>query len=101
VDDSRAAVHGLRGREHLIGDRRGEDLAGTRGIEHARADETAVHRLVPGSAARDDRDLARGGVLADDDLVREVDADEVRMRRGEAGEGLADDVGRIVDELLS
>ena len=58
VQDARAAVDGLRRLEHLVGRRRGEDLARARRVEHARPDEPAVHRLVPGAAAGDDADLA-------------------------------------------
>ena len=51
VDHSGAAVDRLGRGEHLLRDRRGEDLAGARGVEHALADEAAVQRLVPRAAA--------------------------------------------------
>jgi hypothetical protein len=51
VQHARAAVHALRGREHLVGHRGGEHLAGTRGVEATRADESALQRLVPRPAA--------------------------------------------------
>src|SRR6185369_11832517 len=45
VQYARAAVHALRGREHLVGHRRGEHLPGTRGVEAAGTDETALQGL--------------------------------------------------------
>ena len=70
-----AAVDALGGREHLVGDRRGEHLARARRVEHAGADEAAVQRLVPGPAAGDEPDLAlHRRVAAEDDLVLVVDA---------------------------
>ena len=81
MQHARAAVDALRGREHLVGHRRGEDLAGTRGVETAGADETALQRLVPGPAAGDDADLAlHRRVTAEDDLVLVVDA-QLRVRQ--------------------
>src|ERR1700746_3940133 len=56
-------------------------------------------RSAPEAPARDDRHLAGRGVLTDHDLILGVHAHEIRMRRGEAGQGLVDDVGWIVDEL--
>ena len=44
--------------EHLVGRRRGEDLARAGGVEHAVADEAGVQRLVARAAARDQRHLA-------------------------------------------
>ena len=52
VQHAGAAVDGLRGRQHLVGRGRGEHLAGAGGVEHAHADEAAVHGLVAGAAAR-------------------------------------------------
>ena len=92
VHHAGAAVDGLRRGEHLVGHRGGEDRARAGGVEHAEPDEAAVQRLVPRAAARDERDLAlHRGVPADDELVLEVDADEVGMRRRQAGERLGDD----------
>ena len=58
VQHAGTAVDGLRGCLHLIGRRRGEHLARACRIEHARADEPSVHRLVTGAAAGDEADLA-------------------------------------------
>ena len=58
VQHARAAVDRLGGGQHLVRDRRGEDRARAGGIQHAHADEAAVHRLVAGAAAGDDADLA-------------------------------------------
>ena len=58
VQHAGARVDDLRRLEHLVGRRRGEDLAAARGVEHARADEAAVQRLVARAAAGDQRDLA-------------------------------------------
>ena len=101
VEDAGAAVDRPRGHLHLVRDRRGEDVAGARRVEHAEADEAAVHRLVARAAAGNEPDLALlRGVLPDDDIVRGVDADEIRMGCLEAGQALRDEVVDIVDELL-
>ena len=101
MQDAGAAVDRLRRGEHLVWDGRGEDLARAGGVEHALADEAAVQRLVTGAPAGDERDLALDRrVLAQDELVLEVDPDEVGVRRAEAGERLLDDVFRVVEELL-
>jgi hypothetical protein len=101
VHDAGTAVDGLRRGEHLIGHRRGEHLTGAGGIEHAAPDEAAVQRLVPRAAARDERDLAlHGRACAHDDLRARVVAQDVRVGCREAGERLAHDVGRVVEELL-
>ena len=60
VQDARAAVDGGRRRQHLVGHRGGEHLAGTGRVEHAEADEPAVQRLVARAAAGDEADLAAG-----------------------------------------
>src|SRR4051795_2711830 len=52
VQDAGAAVDRLRRLEHLVRRRRGEDLAGTGGVEHAPPDVAAVHRLPPRAPAR-------------------------------------------------
>src|SRR5207247_7151759 len=96
-----AAVRRLRRIEHLVGRGRREHLAGAGGIEHARPDEAAVHRLVPGAAPRDEPDLPlHRGVGSNDEVRVEVDAYEVRMRCGDASQGLGDDVVWLVDQLL-
>src|SRR4029077_18373990 len=46
VDDARAAIDGLRCREHLSRNGRGEDLPGGGGVEHAQPDEATVQGLV-------------------------------------------------------
>src|SRR5439155_21010015 len=53
VDDAGTAVDRLGRRQHLVGDGRGEDLAGAGGVEHPAPDEAAVERLVSGAAAGD------------------------------------------------
>jgi hypothetical protein len=101
VNDARPAVDGLRRGEHLVGNGRGEDRTRTGCVEHSNSDETAVKGLVPGATARDDRDLAlHGSVLAQDDLVLEIDLDQIRMSRTEARKRLGDGVLRVVQELL-
>jgi hypothetical protein len=100
VQHARAAVDPDRRGEHLVGHRRGEHLTRTRGVEHARADEPAVHGLVPGAAAGDEPDLApHRGVAAEDDAFREVDA-QLGVGGRHAPESLGDDVDRVVDQLL-
>ncbi len=101
VEGAGAAVDGLRRGEHLVRRRGGEDLARAGGVEHARADEPAVHRLVPRAAAGDDRHLAGDGRVGARDPVRVgVDDEAAGVRQGDAGEFLPDDVLRPVDELL-
>ncbi len=101
VHDARAAVDGLRRREHLVGHGRGEDGSRTGGVEHADPDEAAVQRLVPAPSARDQGDLAADrGSLADDDLILEIDGQEIGVRGLEPGERLGDEVVRVVEELL-
>jgi len=56
VQHARAAIYGLGGLEHLIRRGRSEHRARAGGIKHTDADETAVHRLVTGAAARDHTD---------------------------------------------
>src|SRR5512132_4356956 len=101
VKDAGAAVDGLGRVEHLVGGRRREHLAGAGGVEHSGPDETAVHRLVPRAAARDQPDLAlHRGVGANDHVRVELDAYEVWMGRGDAVQGLGDNVLWLVDQLL-
>ena len=65
-----------------------------------RPDEAAVQRLVARAAAGDQGDLALARrVGADDDLRVGVDAEDVAVRGGEAGERLPDDVLGVVEEL--
>ncbi len=62
LDDEKhacAGVDGLRSLDHLVRRRRGEDLAGAGGIEHAAADKARMQRLMPRTAARNQGDLAR------------------------------------------
>ena len=100
VDDPRATVHSLGGGEHLVRDRGREDLARARRIEHADADEAAVERLVPGSTARDQRDLSLDRrVHPHQDLIRDVVAEQVGNGGGEPGERFFDDLVRLVDDL--
>ena len=100
VQHAGAPVDELGRLEHLVGRRRGEDLARAGGVEHAETDEAAVQRLVPGPAAGDQPDLAgdRGGRPVDD-LVVVVDP-QARVGGGDAEQRLVDDVCRVVDQLL-
>ena len=101
VQDTGPAVDRPRGGLHLVGDRRGEHVAGSGRVEHALPDEPAVERLVPGSTARDEGDLALDRTAgAEHEVVRRVDLDVVRMRGAEATQALGDDVLDRVDELL-
>ena len=97
-----AAVDRLGRLEHLVGRGRGEHLARARRVEHAPADEPAVHRLVARAAARDDPDLAlHGRVGTDDDVGVVAHPHSVAVRGLDALEGLPDDVVGAVDQLLS
>jgi hypothetical protein len=101
VDDAGAAVDGLGRRQHLVRHGRGEDLARTRRVEHAEPDESAVQRLVARAAAGYERDLAlHRSAGAHDDLRAGVIAQDVAVSGRQAGERLAHQVGRVVEELL-
>ena len=64
VQDAGAAVDGLGGLEHLVRRRGGEDLARAGRVEHAGADEAAVHRLMARAATGDDPTLPCTGASA-------------------------------------
>ncbi len=82
-----AGIHRLGGRQHLVGGGRGEDLAGTGGIEHADDRQAAMQRLVAGTAAGDQRDLARLQVPAADEFVARRPAPECRNGRQRSRRG--------------
>jgi hypothetical protein len=79
---SGAAVDGLGRGEHLVGRRRGEDLARAGRVEHAVADEAGMQRLVARAAARDQRHLARLEVLPAHELALGAERDDVGVRDG-------------------
>ncbi len=80
MQDAGAGVHALRGDQHLLRDRGGEDLAGARGVQHAEADVAGVERLVPGAAAGDEAHLAGPRrVGAKDDAMLVIHPDQVAM----------------------
>ena len=85
-----AAVDRLRRRDHLVGRRRGEDLARTGRVEHAAADEAGVQRLVAAAAAGDQRDLARRQLARGARTSARPERDDVGMRGGEAVEALGE-----------
>ena len=101
VQDTGAVVGGLRGLQDRVGGGRGEDRAGHGRIQHAFADESRVQRLVSGSAAGDEADLALslGGVTGHE-VGRIMDIDEVGVGQGKTFEGFADDGVDVIDELL-
>ena len=101
VHDPGAAVDRLGGGEHLVGHRRGEDLAGAGGVEHPTADEPAVERLVTGAAARDEGDLpGHRRVGPHHDLGSGVVAQDVAVGGREADQRLLDQLCGVVEELL-
>ncbi len=74
VQHASAAVDLFRGRLHLVGRRRGEDLSGAGRVEHPEAHEPAVQRFVTRPAATHERDGAvvfRGRAV--DDAIHVVD----------------------------
>jgi hypothetical protein len=100
VQDPGAAVDVLGCLEQLVGCGGGEVLAGTRRVEHAEPDESAVQRLVAGAAAGDETDLAVVRAFAAiDDLVRVIDL-QLRMRGRDSEERFFDDVRWIVSGTL-
>src|SRR6185503_13332336 len=91
-----AAVRGLAAGQHLVGHRRGEHRTGTRGVEHAKADESAVQRLVAATAAGHQRHLALDRTAGpEDDLVLRVDGHQIPVRSFQPGQRLGDDVVRV------
>ena len=99
-EDAGAAVDRLGRRDHLVGRRRGEDLAGAGGIEHAAADEAGVKRLVAGTAAGDQRDLSRRELGAADEFALGAEGNDIGVGSGKAIEALGEDGFRRVDQLL-
>jgi hypothetical protein len=100
VQDAGTAVDVARRLDHLVGHRRGEHLAGAGRVEHPRADEPAVHRLVAGAAAGDQPDLAAHRRVAPvDDPVPVVDT-QLGVGQRHAPQRFGDDVVRVVHELL-
>ena len=87
-----AGVDRLGRGEHLVGRRRGEDLAGAGRVEHAVADEAGVQRLVARAAARDQRHLAGVSRARRTNLRSLAERDDVGMRGGEAVEALGQHV---------
>ena len=90
LDDQQHAGAGVDlggGLHHLVGRRRGEDLAGAGGIEHAVPDEAGMERLVTRAAAREQRDLARLQHPAPDEFVAAAELDDVGMRRRRSHRG--------------
>jgi hypothetical protein len=87
-----ALVGDLRDRVHLLGTRRGEEVAhgGARG--EAGADESAERRVVAASAADHDGDLRLGGAGRADDAA----GNGADPARGCGGEALHQLVGEIV-----
>ena len=80
---TRAGVNRLRRLDHLVRRRRGEDLAGASGIEHAEADEARMQRLVPRTAAGNQRDLAGLERAAADEFTLGAKQQDIGMGGGE------------------
>ena len=100
---ARVAGDGEDRREHGVDARRREDLAAHRGREQPVADEAGVRGLVPGAAARHDRDARPVPVGADHHLDRRVpvEARELALAQQDGGvDGLGDDIAAVVDEVL-
>src|ERR671912_736127 len=62
--------------------------------------EAAMHRLVARAATRDDSDFARLRTIAADDHLVGVVHTQLGVRGLDADQGLGDDGGRVVDQLL-
>jgi hypothetical protein len=96
-----AAIDSLGRGEHLVGRRAGEDRAWAGGIEHAQADESAMHRFMSAATTGDHGHLVfHRRVGAVNEGGRELDLDEVTVGRGHALQGLIDDVFRGINEFF-
>src|SRR4029077_10072519 len=91
---------GLDGGENEIWCRRGKDLAGYCGVQHALSDESAVKRFVPRAAARHQRDLALPEMPAQHERRGDAEANDIGMLRAEAGETLLHQILNCIDQLL-
>ncbi len=98
---ARAAVDHLGRFVHLIRRGRGEDFAGAGRVEHAHADETAVHWLVAAAAAGDNRYLAgHWSVGAIDEIRLVMYLQLIGMSGGHALQLLFDDIRNRIDQFF-
>ncbi len=97
----RAADRADRGQDG-VGAGRGEDVAGDRCRQHAAADIARMGRLMAAAAARDDRHLALGRSrhVCPDHHVLAVEQSEARGEVDHSLEQFANEMPRVVDELL-
>ena len=97
-----AAAGGLRAFDDRIGRRRGEDVADRAGVGQPLADEAEEGRLVPGSAADDQSDLAGTWAVSRDDRARaSIDGMEMPAMSGQhADKHLLDGACAVIDKLL-
>ena len=95
-----AAIDRLDGLVDNVGAGCGKDVAADRGIRPALADKGRVHRLVPGTAADQQRDLVVRHV-GPHQGIDALDLLQLAMRgEHQAVDDFGDDVLRIVDDLL-
>ena len=94
------AIYRLRASDDLIRRGRGENFARHRAVEHAVADKTAVHRLMPAAAAGNQRDLARKRRITAGNEDRIAVQAQFRMRGDEALQLFIQDRFHLVDELF-
>ena len=93
---------GTDGGQNGVGARRGEDVAGDRGAEHAPADVAGVRRFMTAAAAGDHCDLARGSVgdLGTDQDRLAHQSSQARKDSDQSLDHLLDDGGGMVNQFL-
>jgi hypothetical protein len=105
LDDQHGAARARRmadSGQHRIDAGRGEDIAHDRRCQHALPDIAAMGGFVPAAAAGEDRDGPFGGLwqIGPEDDILLGKKRQARMQIGQPLQHLADDVTRIVDQLL-
>ena len=103
LDDEQDAAAGIRGlgrRKNEIGRRRGKDLAGTCGVQHAVPDKAGMKRFVPRAAARYQGHLAGYQISTQNERRLLAHAHDVGMCRAKSGETFAQHALGGVDQLL-
>ena len=104
LDDPKnaSAVFDLFGRsQNLVGSRRSEYLSGASCVQHSESDKSCMQRLVAGSAARNQRDLAGPASSFSRHQPRiKRDFHDVGMGESKAAQALDQNVIDLIDQFL-